>query len=67
MACACARALEPTWHPLDEHEEVTGLARGAETAHDVRVVQLAHHLDLRLHRLAHLPLLVLRVAAKRDL
>ena len=56
-----------TWHPLDEHKEVRLLPRSAQDTHNVRVTQPPHHLDLLLHALAHLLLLVQRVAAERDL
>ena len=46
---------------------MAGLLCGAEDAHDMRVLQPRHHLDLVAYRLPHLALLVDRVAAERDL
>ena len=63
----CGSCDVSTWHPLDEHEEVASLLRGAKDANDVRMFESSHHLDLVSHRLAHLPLLLHRVATERDL
>ena len=56
-----------TWHPFDEHKEMTVLLCRSEYSHNIRVIELCHQINFLLHRLNNFLLFCRRVAAQGNL